>query len=187
MGFNLEMPDEAEIASMPSGLSGAWQGYLAGEPEPDLTACDGAMALLLRACLARDRGAHSEAVAHGLAALEVSPDHMMLRRNMAALLATTGRRDLAEDLLTATVDEAPLDPETWLSRADFLARHDDLEAALADLRRALLADPNYPPALRGQARILRRLGRRREARLVEQKLQHLTGQTPQERTIAKTG
>lgn len=184
MGFNLETPTKTEIAAMPAELSAAWRAYLLGDLVTACPADDGAMAHLLRACLAWDRGDATAALAHGFAALEAAPRHMALRRNMAALLAASNRRALAEDLLTAAVDEAPLDPESWLSRADFLYRQGDLEAALADLRRALLAEPNHAPALRGQARILRRLGRRREARVIEGKLAGLGARGP---AVARTG
>ncbi|MEL6478454.1 MAG: tetratricopeptide repeat protein [Pseudomonadota bacterium] len=102
-----------------------------------------------------------------LDAVEKNPGSIRLRADLARHLQTLGQAGLARELLDLTVFEHPLDPKSWSARAHLREADGDDTGALDDLRHALFADETNREALGHQARLLRKLGRWREARAAE--------------------
>lgn len=123
-----------------------------------------------RACDGRPEDDLLAALGHAMGVLADAPGDRAARATLAALLEAAGHPGLGCEIHNITVRENPLDPVAWHDRAGLRMRRGDLDGALSDLRLGLLARPDHAPSLSLQARILRNLGRRREARDVEGKL-----------------
>lgn len=99
------------------------------------------------AALRHRAGAHDEAEAHVLAALETSPD----RPRLHALLseARRGRGDLAgaEEALVEGLARCPQDPSLFTERGALALERDEPEAARTWFTRALERAPGHPAAL----------------------------------------
>ncbi len=73
------------------------------------------------------------------------------------------RNDLALQLLSAVVDQAPDYAEGWNRRAYVFYTEGDYERALGDLRRVLALDANHYKALDGLGQIMRQLDHKTQA------------------------
>ena len=81
------------------------------------------------------------------------------------------RNDLALQLLSAVVEQAPDYAEGWNRRAYVFYTEGDYERALGDLRRVLALDPNHYKALDGLGQIMRQLDHKPQALQAYEKLQ----------------
>jgi tetratricopeptide (TPR) repeat protein len=86
---------------------------------------------------------------------------LLVERSVAAV--QSDRRDLALELLDATVELQPDFAEAWNRRAYVYYLANDYQRALGDLRRVLALEPNHFKALDGLARILREIGEKKGA------------------------
>ncbi|GMV90695.1 MAG: hypothetical protein AMXMBFR82_04730 [Candidatus Hydrogenedentota bacterium] len=85
------------------------------------------------------------------AQVEANPDDLELRFDLAVTVQGQGRADEAIELLQNWIDAHPSDPEGWVVLARLyraIGGEDRLERASTALTRALVADPEFVPALR---------------------------------------
>jgi tetratricopeptide (TPR) repeat protein len=81
------------------------------------------------------------------------------------------RNDLALQLLSAVVEQAPDYAEGWNRRAYVFYTEGDYERSLGDLRRVLALDANHYKALDGLGQIMRQLDHKPQALQAYEKLQ----------------
>ena len=81
------------------------------------------------------------------------------------------RNDLALQLLSAVVEQAPDYAEGWNRRAYVFYTEGDYERALGDLRRVLALDAHHYKALDGLGQLMRQLDRKPQALKAYEKLQ----------------
>jgi regulator of sirC expression with transglutaminase-like and TPR domain len=93
--------------------------------------------------LAHRRGASREAEGLLTRAVQLAPDHPMVRYNRGVVRAAMGARASAVADFTAAVQADPNHTAAWLNRADLRRRAGDRAGALQDVERARRADPKY--------------------------------------------
>jgi tetratricopeptide (TPR) repeat protein len=73
--------------------------------------------------------------------IDVSPDHLRARTNLARLYLLGGQTPRAADLINPTADKNPNDAEALAVRAAVRSQQQDVAGALADATRAVQLDP----------------------------------------------
>jgi tetratricopeptide (TPR) repeat protein len=105
----------------------------------------------LRSRLLMAKGSAPEAEAVLRAQVKATPDDFDAVRDLAVAVHTQGRTVEAELLIEKYAQDHASDPGAWVALAQFYeagSLPDRLERASTALTRALLADPDYVPALR---------------------------------------
>lgn len=127
-------------------------------------------------------GRPAEALAHLETCLAMRPGHVESRFQVGRVLSVLARFDEAEPHLQAAAI-ASGDADGWAELGLLHRRRGDLEAAIADFRRALERDPGHSPSLLNLGQLLVRTGadeegaalleRHRQISLLEDRLDHL--------------
>lgn len=79
--------------------------------------------------------------------LELQPDYLPARENLAGLLASVGRYEESLEQYQIAVRQAPGDPATRLLMAQVYLALDRLDSAAEQINEALNLDPSLAPAL----------------------------------------
>lgn len=120
-------------------------------------------AAALRAKLLAAQGASGEAAAALRAQHEADPDDFSIVQALARVLGAAGREDEAAGLVRAYAERHGTSAEAWVLLARLLLESKagvGIGDASTALTRALVADPEYLPALKGMIELQVRLGRR---------------------------
>ena len=121
--------------------------------ERGAAAIEGNVELLYNAGLAKAlQGDSGSAIRHFVQVLELDPEHLPARENLAGVLASVGRLRDSEQHYRVAIAQSPRDADTRLLLARVLAASDQIEAAMEQVEAALQLRPGMNDAiiLRGE-------------------------------------
>ncbi len=138
-----------------------------GPPDPRMAELrnllEGSAAEEARGMRAAEGGDYRAAVQHFRRGVELAPDNVSLRYNLARALTLTGDDAGAKAAFEETIRRAPKDLDARLKLGELLGRSGQYQAALEQYSQALAIDPRAAEARFGYAGALVGLGRVREA------------------------
>jgi tetratricopeptide (TPR) repeat protein len=138
-----------------------------GPPDPRMaelrSLLEGSAAEEARGMRAAEGGDFTAAVAHFRKGIELAPDSISLRYNLARALSLTGDLAGAKAAFEETIRRAPGDVSARLALGELSGRTGDFEGALTQYREVLALDAKSADARFGYAGALVGLGRRQQA------------------------